>query len=178
MRLIKDVLAHDMCSGCGLCSSSPAGMEINNAGFARPINPIQDNLSEQACPGLIVEQFSTEQYDPIWGPVIESKTGYAVTSATRKMGSSGGVITAILEYCLDSNIVDAAVQIGVSSINPIRNEVKVVSQVDQLIENAGSRYAPSSPLSILRDLIGDGKKYVFVGKPCDVAALRYVRWRA
>ena len=36
----------------------------------------------------------------------------------------------------------------------------------------GSRYSISSPLANIKELIKDGEKYAFIGKPCDVLALR------
>ena len=36
----------------------------------------------------------------------------------------------------------------------------------------GSRYSTSSPLMFLNEMIQPGERYAFVGKPCDVSALR------
>lgn len=172
MSLVEKVLRNNMCVGCGLCSEKPEMMMINQEGFARPQIPIFDTLSEIGCPGAGLNQFSKESYDPLWGPIVGVHTGYSSNPEVRRMGSSGGVLTGLLTYCLEANLVDAVIQISTSRENPIRNQVVIVKDFSSLLENAGSRYSPSSPLSILREVMGDGKKYAFVGKPCDVAALR------
>ena len=172
MNRLENVLDSNMCAGCGLCVSAPGEMKIDEKGFSRPINQIFDEISLKSCPGIGVVQNNFENYDLSWGPILSCETGYAYSDEIRKMGSSGGVITALLYMCLREKIVDAVIQTGVSSSNPLANETKIISTKDELITNAGSRYAPSSPLSVVRSLIGNSKKYAFVGKPCDVAALR------
>jgi len=169
---LEKVLSSNMCAGCGICVSSPNEMVIDEKGFARPINQIFDDLSFKACPGIKVEQLNHESYDPIWGPVLSSQVGYSTDSIIRQMSSSGGGITAILKMCLEEKLVDAVIQIGASTCDPVANETKIVTTKEELILNSGSRYAPSSPLSVVRGLRGDNKIYAFVGKPCDVAALR------
>jgi coenzyme F420 hydrogenase subunit beta len=42
----------------------------------------------------------------------------------------------------------------------------------EVINSAGSRYAPSAPLADIVKRLEFPEKFIFVGKPCDVAALR------
>lgn len=172
MNSILSVLESNMCSGCGLCSLTPNEMAIDNKGYSRPLSPVNDEISKKGCPGKGITQTNQENYNLLWGPIISSQTGHATNPITRKTGSSGGVITGLLEYSLATRQIDAVIQIGTSETNPIRNNVKIVTSPEGLIANSGSRYSPSSPLSIIRSIIGDGKTYAFVGKPCDAAALR------
>ncbi len=169
---IKNVLKNNMCSGCGLCSEQEKDMQIDALGFLRPVKPIEDDISLNCCPGIKVEQTQDSDYDSIWGAILASYTGYSLNSDVRKMGSSGGVLTALLTSLLETNVVDAIIQVGASDINPLRNQVVITQDSCELIKNAGSRYAPSSPLSVVRSLMGNGKKYAIVAKPCDIAALR------
>ena len=65
------------------------------------------------------------------------------------------------------------IHIGVSQDNPLLNAVYVSRSADDVLRLAGSRYAPSAPLvGILQLLAKEGGRAAFVGKPCDVAALR------
>lgn len=171
MKTTHDVLQANLCAGCGLCVNEPEQMQIDKNGFARPVKPLNDLLT-LACPGIKLTQFNQQSYDLSWGPVKTSNVGYSSDENIRATGSSGGVITALLAYCLESKLVDAVIQVGRSETSPIQNEVKIITKKAGLLKNAGSRYGPSSPLSILRKVIGDGRRYAFVGKPCDVAALR------
>lgn len=172
MRSIDQVIENNMCTGCGLCSSSPEMMKMDVNGFLRPLQPIDDAISINHCPSISICQSSVENYDPMWGPVIESFTGFSGDDRIRRKGSSGGVLTSILSFVLTKGLVDQVIQIGISEDDPIKNAVKLISEPADLINNAGSRYAPSAPLAIIRSLLNNGKKYAVVAKPCDIAALR------
>lgn len=171
MKTIKQVLKNNMCSGCGLCVSQPSQMSLSPEGYLRPQYPIDDDLS-QSCPSINLTQSPGENYHPSWGPILSSQVGYAGDPKIRRRGSSGGVITALTHYCLSNQLVDGVITVGASQVNPIQNQVYIVTQADKMVNYAGSRYAPSAPLSLIRQLFDNGKTYAFVGKPCDVAALR------
>jgi coenzyme F420 hydrogenase subunit beta len=81
-------------------------------------------------------------------------------------------LSATLCFLIEANGVDGVVQIGASENNPICNETTISTSYAQIADAAGSRYAPSSPLASIETLRGNGKRYAFVGKPCDIAALR------
>jgi coenzyme F420 hydrogenase subunit beta len=81
-------------------------------------------------------------------------------------------LSATLCFLIEANGVDGVVQIGASENNPICNETTVSTSYAQITDAAGSRYAPTSPLASIETLRGNGKRYAFVGKPCDIAALR------
>lgn len=169
---LKITLENNLCSGCGLCAISSKDMEIDKSGFARPLIPIYDELSAVGCPGYEIKNHNKKNYDDLWGPILTCSTGFASNSVVRKSGSSGGVLSALLIFILESELVDAVIQTRGSIKNPIENETVIVDDINSIIQNSGSRYAPSSPLSVVRSILGNGKKYAFVGKPCDVAALR------
>jgi coenzyme F420 hydrogenase subunit beta len=127
----------------------------------------------EVCPGVTVQHPSgIKGYHPIWGPLVKVRTGYATDAETRKQGSSGGVISALLIHLLESGKVDFVAQIATSQQNPLTNELQISRTRADVLRAAGSRYAPSAPLRTLRDLLATGQKFAFVGKPCDVAALR------
>lgn len=174
MSLVGKVVSNGMCTGCGLCVSSEGQMVFDGNGFLRPIAPLDDHLSKY-CPGFEVNQRNIEaQYDPIWGPIIASDAGYSTDNELRLKASSGGVISAIASYLLETRLVDSVIQVGVSESDPIINKTYIVSTSDEVARNCGSRYSPSSPLSVFRNVIGDGLRYAVVGKPCDISALRGV----
>lgn len=108
----------------------------------------------------------------LWGPILSCGVGYACDPVVRHQGSSGGILTALLIYLLNSKRVDAVIQVGASADNPIRNYTYVHAHADDVLRCAGSRYSPSSPLSVVRSLLGNGMRYAVVGKPCDIAAMR------
>lgn len=173
MRDVANVLKAGMCAGCGLCVKSPSEMRIDSAGYLRPTQPVSQPAIDWACPGCHVAHHNQEApYDVTWGPLLTSQTGYAIDPEVRRQGSSGGIITALLLHLLSTRTVDAVIQVGAALDDPIRNTTYIHSDPDAVLANSGSRYAPSAPLAVIQGLLGNGKVYAFVGKPCDVAALR------
>ena len=180
--LIESITKNGLCTGCGLCESiAPKGhiqVELNASGYLRPrtIQPLTAAIEHQiaeVCPGVTVQhRAGIKGYHPIWGPLIKVRTGHAVDPEIRQQGSSGGVISALLTHLLESGKVDFVAQIATSQQNPLANELQISRTREDVIRAAGSRYAPSAPLRTLRDLLATGQKFAFVGKPCDIAALR------
>jgi coenzyme F420 hydrogenase subunit beta len=68
--------------------------------------------------------------------------------------------------------VDFIAHIAVSSKDSLRNELQLSRTKADVLRAAGSRYAPSSPLEKILELLEMGERFAFIGKPCDVAALR------
>lgn len=175
------VLNGDLCTGCGACAGLFPGKVVlgeESPGFLRPrqisdLASSEESLFSKICPGLGQEVNPGERKDSVlWGPFVNMMSGWATDPLIRYAGSSGGVLSAILVYLIREGIVDAIVQIGAAPDFVIGNTTKITTEVGEIISAAGSRYAPSAPLDGLRDLQTDGRRFAFVGKPCDAAALR------
>ena len=63
-------------------------------------------------------------------------------------------------------------QTGASDSNPLANATVISRDGAAVGLAAGSRYAPSAPLAGIEALLAGDARFAFVGKPCDVAALR------
>ena len=108
----------------------------------------------------------------LWGDYVSVYEGYSTNEEIRFQASSGGALTAISIYLLENNIVDAIIHTGVSDSNPMETQTYISRTTDEVESHMGSRYAVSSPLMDFLQMIQPGKSYAFVGKPCDVAALK------
>lgn len=108
----------------------------------------------------------------LWGDYVSVYEGYSTNEEIRFQASSGGALTAISIYLLENNIVDAIIHTGVSDSNPMETQTYISRTTDEVESHMGSRYAVSSPLMDFLQMIQPGKNYAFVGKPCDVAALK------
>ena len=130
-------------------------------------------LVQAVCPGIRLEHAPrTSPYHPIWGPVTQVRTGQAIDAEIHREGSSGGVVSALAVYLLESNQVDFVAQIAVARTDPLANEVQMSRTRADVLRAAGSRYAPAAPLSRLEEFLSTGQRFALVGKPCDVAAVR------
>ncbi|WP_205629922.1 Coenzyme F420 hydrogenase/dehydrogenase, beta subunit C-terminal domain [Dechloromonas denitrificans] len=186
-KAIEDVVKSDLCTGCGLCAGmffSPAArMEIDAKGYARPQQTRQLTVEESgdfanSCPGIRLEHtVRDETFLPLWGPVKRSQTGFAVEQDIRYKGSSGGGLSALAIYLLESGKVDGVLHIAPSDTEAFANIAQISRTRADVLRGAGSRYAPASPLVALENCLQEPGVFAFIGKPCDVAALRAISRR-
>lgn len=172
----------DLCTGCGACvlaAPKKIGMEVVSPGYLRPtlsepLTSAEDAQISQTCPGLTLTQDAPpEASDALWGPVIEARTGYATDPDQRYHASSGGGLSALATYLVTSGQADAVIQTTASLDQPEANRTVISLTSEDITACAGSRYAPSSPLAELEACLSDtSRQFVFIGKPCDVTALR------
>lgn len=153
-------------------------MERSAAGFARPrqteaISAEVDQAIARICPGLgqqVAAEGRTD--DVIFGPYLSMQTGWATDAALRHRASSGGGLSAVMVHLLRSGQVDGVVQIAADPSDPMGNVTVISRSEDEILNASGSRYAPSAPLAEIAPLLRGTERFAFVGKPCDVAALR------
>lgn len=178
---LKRVTRGNLCAGCGGCALVAPGkieMVMTPPGYLRPhqiarLDPHEDARIARICPGLGQSVDANGRTDDVlWGPYISMHTGFSTDPALRHIASSGGALSAVLIHLLDNGAINAVIQTGAAPEVPIAN-VTVLSQTpDDVTRVAGSRYAPSAPLAGLEPHLDSDRQFAFVGKPCDVAALR------
>ena len=180
-KTLHRIAKGDLCAGCGACVGmfpNKLAMEMAPPGFLRPkqIAPLteaEDGRLASFCPALgqtVEVQGRTDH--TLWGPYLEMQTGWSTDPDLRFAGASGGALSGLLLHLLDRSEVDAVVQISASADAPIANQTVISTDRAGILAGAGSRYAPSAPLAQLRELLASGQRYAFVGKPCDIVALR------
>ncbi|MDT8328878.1 MAG: Coenzyme F420 hydrogenase/dehydrogenase, beta subunit C-terminal domain [Roseovarius sp.] len=178
---LRRIAKGDLCAGCGACGGlfpDKVGMEMAPPGFLRPRQNAPLSTAEEAalarfCPALGQKVEAGRRTDHVlWGPYLEMRTGWATDPELRFAGASGGALSGLLVHLLESGEVEAVVQIAADPENPIANRTVISTDRVGILAAAGSRYAPSAPLARLAELVATGKRHAFVGKPCDVVALR------
>jgi coenzyme F420 hydrogenase subunit beta len=135
------------------------------------------------CPGVRLAHMSNlslgEDIDPDllegWGPVLEVWEGYACDPEIRLAGSSGGAATALALFCLEQQGMAGVLHTSADPAMPYLNQTVISSSRAELIARAGSRYSPASPAEGLGLVEAAKKPCVFIGKPCDAAAVQNVR---
>lgn len=169
------------CTGCGLCAAiapQAVAMALQPPGYLRPVQsapltPAQETAVMGACPGISVAIETTAPVDDLlWGPSHFTGTGFVTDPALRHQASSGGVISGLLVHALATGLVDFVVETGADPIVHTGNRTVVSRSAADVFAAAGSRYAASSPLAGLEGWLAAPGRFAFVGKPCDVAALR------
>jgi coenzyme F420 hydrogenase subunit beta len=112
------------------------------------------------------------RWDTIWGPAARIVKGHAADPGVRFNGSAGGVLSALAIYLLESRRVDFILHVAASAEQPMRTKRQLSFDRAQVMAAAGSRYGPAAPLVDFTQLLDKGRPFAFVGKPCDVAAVR------
>lgn len=188
-RDIARVVRNGNCSGCGACAAMFDSVDMQlDAGFLRPtvssrIQPAsqakdQAQLFRSVCPGVgvVSSHPGVPCHHEIVGSYVAAWRAHAIDPDVRRGGSSGGVITALTAWLVEGDPTAAAVAAAASRSDPTRTvPVRIVSR-EEAIAAAGSRYAPTSVCSEL-SRSSDTQTRVFVGKPCEVSALRQMMSR-
>jgi coenzyme F420 hydrogenase subunit beta len=189
IRTIKDVVGWGLCIGCGACQyfCGKDSIELKNIETIgiRPIfKKVQDdNYTEclKFCPGYSIGSTRDLQHNehlishPLIGPTLEIWQGYASDKDIRYNASSGGAVSALASYCLERENMAFVLHTGMDQDTPWYNKTVQSKSRAELVTRAGSRYAPSSPCEALSLIEDSANPCVFIGKPCDVAAVSELR---
>lgn len=186
-REIAAVVEAGNCTGCGMCTLLDRGLEmrLDDAGYARPARiastgpePAASAVDDfrAACPGRGVraQRPSGATYHPTMGPIVEIFEAWAADPEQRHRGSSGGALTALSAWLIDIGEASTMIGAGADAAAPRRTVSVRIQSREEALASAGSRYAPVSNAAAAD--IGDGDG-VFVGKPCEAAAVRALQER-
>ena len=181
------IVEQGLCIGCGLCQAIAGADRLRvlktAGGYLQPV--VEGELDHEtvdriydACPGTRVEGLPERLLEPdtrednVWGPWRRMVRGWAGDPAVRYEGSTGGVLTALAGYLLQSKRVDFVLQVKASVSEPSFGEPTLSFDAADVFAAAGSRYGPAAPLLDIGAALDRGRPFAFVAKPCDVAALR------
>lgn len=190
IRVLRDVVEWGLCIGCGACYSACGknGVTLvhDEAIGVRPrflpgdCSGCTDCLS--FCPGfrLVSEEGVRAggrrgKAETLIGPSLEIWEGHAADGEVRFRASSGGVLSAISLYCLEREGMRFVLHTGMDPERPWRNTTVASRTREEVLSHAGSRYTPSSPCDGLRRIEDSDGPCVFIGKPCDAAAVMALR---
>ncbi|AAM01754.1 Coenzyme F420-reducing hydrogenase, beta subunit [Methanopyrus kandleri AV19] len=94
----------------------------------------------------------------------------ATDERIREHGQDGGTTTALLAHALEEDTVEAV--IASSTVETWKPEPVIVTDPDELIETAGSKYAISPNVSALNEAIASYDSVALVGTPCQITAVK------
>lgn len=166
----------EYCIGCGLCKSElDVEMKENAKGYIYPtLTNKNEDFLKNVCP-IMDNHIKVKEYNSIWGNIEMVVGAYAADADIRKKASSGGALTALALYLLDTGKVDGIIQVSQDASNPTKTVCQISTTREQVLNCCGSRYSISSPWYELSTKVDMTKKYAAIGKPCDILALRRLR---
>jgi coenzyme F420 hydrogenase subunit beta len=185
IETIEDVVERQLCTGCGACAWAEPERYVMHDVPEYGLRPkhladpaVTTGLALRVCPGHALSHNYDAKNLPIltdlescWGPVLEVHEGHATDEGIRRTASSGGLASALAMFALEHLGVQGVLQIRQSSENPLANTTGYSHCRSDVIASSGSRYSPASPCAALALIEEASGQSVFVGKPCDVAAV-------
>jgi coenzyme F420 hydrogenase subunit beta len=178
-----------LCTGCGACYSACSRQSISlvnvEAVGIRPhfgLQCIDCTDCLKVCPGYEVnaeaasgKSAKLSEADHEFGRALEIWEGYATDPEIRYRASSGGVLSALALYCLEREGMRFVLHTAKDDTKPWHNRTVLSTNREELLARAGSRYAPASPCDSLKAIEDSDGPCVFIGKPCDTAAVSKLR---
>lgn len=165
--MMRTVCKQNFCTGCMACVGKCKKEAISIRDSLSAYNAVIDEskcVSCGACERVCPNNHKVNRNDPIcW------KEGWALDEVRIK-ASSGGAASAMMECFVNEG--------GYVAACLFRNGeflFDITDKKEKLIHFAGSKYVKSNPIGIYDKVIEklkNGKKVLFIGLPCQVAAIK------
>ena len=185
---LENIVKNGLCIGCGLCQSITGKdyikISMSSKGRLEPkeikkISSKTFNKILNVCPGVIVEGLPKElvdkntKYDLLWGYYLSLFYAWSTDKKIRYESSTGGLLNGLSLYLLDTNKVNFILHTATNPEKPMRSVSRFSYNKDDLLNaNSCSRYGPASPLDKFHEALDLNQPFAFVGKPCDISAIR------
>ncbi|WP_340245674.1 Coenzyme F420 hydrogenase/dehydrogenase, beta subunit C-terminal domain [Sulfitobacter pontiacus] len=177
---LEKVISGGYCIGCGGCAVDDNNITIRDDIFGMPQAEIERNsFSDEICPfaSTISEDEISDRlykqntsYDERIGRYISNYIGFVAEPGYRDSGSSGGMVSWVLAQLFLRGEIDGVIHVGTQRGSGYA--YRVSETLDEIVENSKSRYYPVHYDEVLKSILGNGKKYAFVGVPCFVKSVR------
>lgn len=176
-----------LCNRCGTCVGLSQGKIVfeDKTGKYTPriVAPIDNQLADNlwnACSG---KYFDFPKYRELFykdashfhtfiGAYEQIGIGFACDPNIRKVGASGGIISAVLIWLLRKKMIDGAVVLGMSEKEPWLTQAYIATTEEEILNGAQSKYIISSTNDILPEIEKFDGKLAYVGIPGQVQSIR------
>ena len=189
IKTLQDVVDWGLCTGCGACYSACTDraitlVTIESVGIRPRFNSATCQTCTRClsiCPGYTVDADSAtrvpkqSEADHEFGPALEIWEGWATDPEIRYRASSGGILSALAIYCLERENMAFVLHTSMNEETPWQNVTVQSRHRSDVLARTGSRYAPASPCDSLDSIEQSDRPCVFIGKPCDTAAVGMLR---
>ena len=193
VNVISKVVENDLCIGCGTCAAvcpqKILSIQWNEYG---EYNPVEISSCSKCTKCLQVCPFASEVANEdsigykLYGTISEinhqSEVGYYLSTYAgfsdkehRLRGSSGGIVTWLLERLLYEGIVDSVICVTPNNDSKKLFKYEVFNDPEKVIKTAGSAYYPVEMSDVLNFVISKPGKYAITGLPCFIKAIRLLQ---
>lgn len=184
---LNAIVEQELCIGCGLCESVAGHdtVEVRKGRDGYEVPHIKQPLDHETvdriyavCPGVRVEglperlHLKDTKTDNVWGSWRRMVRCWASDPDIRHRGATGGVLTALASWLIESNAVEFMLHARANPEHPSFGQWHLSFSSDDVIDGAGSRYGPTAVLKCIDEVLSRDQPFAFIGKPCDIGALR------
>lgn len=190
-NLMTEVIESGLCAACGMCAGVCPKSSIDMYYESKIADPIPRKIGDcdncglcyDTCPGKYIPMrdidkifFGREcdQDNELLGIFKQSYKGYATDEMLRTGASSGGVVSALISYALDAQIIDGAFLVGWNQEWPWRAIPMLVQSSAEVRKSVRTVLEMVPVNSLLSEAVRKRglKKIGIVGVPCHIHALR------
>lgn len=186
--LKRDVIDVGLCTRCGTCVGVCPSQHLEFVDVLGDCLPAAKATIDcvdcpapclAACPGAEVDfmemnrqVFGTTPDDILLGHALDFYVSWANDDEIRARGSSGGAMTAILKYLLETGAVKGVVCLADDPDDPMLPKPIIATSYEMLRAAQQSKYSIAPVNQILREIEAFDGPVAFVGLPDQVQALR------
>jgi len=149
MGLFLPQIDYSLCTNCSLCYRVCAGVNLSK-GITAKLNAMDD---------------------PFVGNVLQALVGRANDSFIFNNAQSGGLVTIVLAYLMETGKIDGAVVVRADEDNIPYVKPFIAKTKQDLIQAQKSKYVPVNLMSIFSEIEAFEGDIALVGLPCHVHAL-------
>ncbi|MBI4661357.1 MAG: Coenzyme F420 hydrogenase/dehydrogenase, beta subunit C-terminal domain [Verrucomicrobia bacterium] len=180
-------MTEGLCTRCGTCVGLGGGRVVfeDRAGrhLPRAVEELADQQVERIWAGCSAQNVSFPTLDesifgkgahrdPYLGHAKLLAIGHCTDEDVRNRGSSGGILTALLLWLLETGEIQGAVVTGMDRVEPWRPKTFIATTSQEIIEAAQSKYIITSVNEILPEMERFDGALAYVGLPCQVHSIR------
>lgn len=183
---IEQVVMNGLCCGCGTCAGvCPAGairMEVVSGLYVPKIEEDECNrcrVCVKSCPGhsvdfkvLCSKIFGGQAENAMLGNYLRCYVGHASDNDIRHNSSSGGIISQLLIFALEHNIIDGALIVRMKRNNPLEPEAFIAKTREEIIAASKSKYCPTAANEAIKRILKENGRFAVVGLPCHIHGIR------
>ncbi len=190
---IEKVISGGYCIGCGVCRAIEPSIKIEFNEFGDLVANIADlenemlKIADRVCPfseaapnedELGTALFASQGFE--WQEDIGYYHSLFATYSTsaRSSGSSGGIVTWLLETLLQQGVVDRVIHVAPADLSDSDGrffKFRVSDRIESIREGATSFYYPVSYDEVVSFIAQTPGRYAVTGVPCFQKALRQLR---
>ncbi len=176
---ISAVVAHKICCGCGACAViCPAACIdiVYGERFNFPRIDQDKCLNCAKCLKVCPSAFLLKGSDPGFAPEtgdgapandpVECFLAHSNDDRIRIDAASGGFISGLILHLMGSGAADGAVVARCEGESPLIAESFIAMDRASVLSARGSKYAPVSNCTALRQVLEKPGRYIFIGTPC------------